>query len=145
MEKPRLRILLAVLATAIVLPVLGNWIRRSGEAGCALDGQRIDPYFRVRIMNQDQRTNEFCCIRCAELWLDEQPARIQTILVTDEASGQEIPASSAFFVRNLVVTMKSTGNRVHVFRDQSAAENNARMFRGTLLSGGERPFARCIK
>jgi hypothetical protein len=39
-----------------------------------------------------------------------------------------------------VVTMKSTGNRVHVFKSEAAAEHNARMFQGTLLRGSERPF-----
>lgn len=128
------------LALVIALPLLGTWIRRSGKHGCALDGMRIDPHYRVRIEEEDRRSHEFCCIRCAEIWLDRQKARPRTIHVTDEASGREILAKDAYFVRSLVYTMKTTENRVHAFANKTDAENHARDFRGTLLTESERPF-----
>jgi hypothetical protein len=123
------------------LPLVGHWLRRSPQPCCALDGGRLEGSFRVRILEGDGRVQEFCCIRCAELWLRQQPVPARAVYVTDEESGQEVDAASAHFVRSLVVTTPTTGNRIHAFRNRSAAERHARECGGTLLEPPERPFA----
>ena len=131
---------LIALILILLLPLIGAWLRRSGTKGCTLDGAKIEPFYSVRIFDQDNEPFEFCCIRCAELWLARQPAPPSRILVTDEQTGEEIPAADAHYVRSLVVTTPATGNRVHVFKDRNDAEKHAEMFRGTILSDPEKPL-----
>src|SRR5262245_6698493 len=141
MKNSRLIILTGFLAL-VLLPVAGFLVRSSREPGCALDGMVVDPTCRVRIQEGD-KNYEFCCVRCAELWLKRQPKRPRDIFVTDEPSGQEIPALTAYFVRNQVVTMPVTGNRVHAFKDPLEADKYANdpVSRGTVLEKSDRPFA----
>jgi hypothetical protein len=129
------------LAIVVGLPILGHWARRNTDPGCALDGVRIDPVYRVEIVADDDHRHVFCCIRCAEIWLQKRPAA-QAILVTDEPTGEPIDAGSAYYVRSGVVTTPTTGNRIHVFRHRADAERHAAQFLGTVLTGSERPFAR---
>lgn len=142
MGKARLTALLVCLGLAILLPLLGSWLRRGGNPGCTLDGQAIDPRYRVRLMDADHQSKDFCCLVCAELWLKRQGKKMKAIYVTDETSGQEIPADEAFFVRSLVFTNKTTQNRVHVFRHRTDAQQHAQQFLGTLLPEDEKPFAK---
>jgi hypothetical protein len=133
---------LAVLVIAVGLAVLGTSIRRHLPGRCALDGDRIEPLYRVRVVDEAGESQEFCCLRCAQLWLkgrQEQPAGIY---VTDEASGQEIDGQDAFYVRSSVVTKATTGNRIHTFREQEDAEKHAASALGRILTGSDRPFTR---
>lgn len=134
-------VLLMVLGLAALAAVTGHWLRRSDVPACALDGIKIDPAYRVRIVEKQQPAYEFCCPRCAELWLRRQQAMPRELYVTDEASGQELPAAAATFVRSLAVTMRANQNRVHAFRNKADAAEHARIFHGDLLDGPERPFA----
>ena len=86
------------------LPIVGCWLRRSPQPCCALDGVRLEAVFRVRVQDHEGHSHEFCSVRCAELWLQRQPAPPRAIYVTDEATGQEIDAASAYYVRSQVVT-----------------------------------------
>ena len=131
---------LAGLLVVVGLPVAGKLARGTREAGCALDGVEIEAMFRVRIVDDERQAHEFCCIRCAEYWMERRAIELTAIYVTDEVSGKEIEASSAYFVRSSVITMPTTGNRIHVFQDRSDAERHASMLRGTVLLGSERPF-----
>jgi hypothetical protein len=132
---------LAGLLLAVGLPLLGHWARQEASAPhCALDGRKISRTFRVRIVQQDGQSLEFCCIQCAQTWLTRRPATPKAILVTDEASGEEIDARTAYFVRNMVQD-KVTGNRIHVFRTAEEAARNATTFRGKVLSGQEIPLS----
>jgi hypothetical protein len=131
---------LAGLVLAIGLPVAANWLRRSPEPRCDLDGVAIDPAYQVRVMDAEGRERRFCCIRCAELWLKHQAHAPREIWVTDEVSGQEIDARSAWFARSLVITNPVTGNRIHAFRSRPDAEKHVQTS-GTLLVDGEKPFA----
>src|SRR5688500_3051971 len=125
MRKSQIIVLLASLCLAMLLPIIGHKVRSSGPSGCAFDGQKVDAAYKVRIQDGDGGNYEFCCIRCAELWLGRRGAAAHEIHVTDEPSGEEIPASVAFFVRSRVITMKTTLNRVHVFKNKPAAESHA--------------------
>jgi hypothetical protein len=138
------RWLLVIFALFVVVgsPFLGNWARRTSEHHCALDDATIQPAYRVRVVDHLEQSHEFCCLRCAELWLKHQSAKPMMIQVTDESSGDEIDASTAFFVRSLVVTTPTTGNRIHVFATRARAEKHAAQFGGRLLQDGERPLVR---
>jgi len=129
------------LLIVIGLPILGTWLRRQSDGGCALDGVHIDPVFEVQIIDARDVENRFCCLQCAVWWAQRRGEKPSKVLVTDEASGRRFDAGSAYFVRSGVITNATTGNRVHVFQSQSQAEHHADMSRGTILNGSSRPFA----
>jgi hypothetical protein len=131
---------LSVLLMVVVLPIVGNWARHAKKERCALDGNAIQPIFRVRIIDNLQQVHQFCCIRCAELWIGHVPDEVTAISVTDEVSGQEINATNAYFVRSSVINVPATGNRVHVFRTESDAAKHAASSQGRILRWADRPF-----
>jgi nitrous oxide reductase accessory protein NosL len=130
------------LVVAVGLPVAGNWARHRAAGTCALDGMKIDPVYRVEVVDFRGRAEPFCCLKCAEMWLKNRSGQTRTIRVTDEASGEVIDADTAVYVRSSVVTMPTTGNRVHVFRNRADAEKHAAAHAGIVLSESERPFPR---
>ena len=130
---------LVYLCVLAMLPFAGHWTRRGAGRSCAYDGGKIEPLYKVRVVDRQGRDFEFCCIHCTEMWLRKE-AEPQAVCVTDEISGEETEASSAYFVRSFAVTNKTTGNRVHAFRTERDAEDHARSFRGRLLDEGEKPF-----
>jgi hypothetical protein len=140
MHKPKWGISLAGLVVVIGLPVMGYYVRRHEEPGCCLDGGKIEPAYRVEIVDSGDRQHVFCCLRCAEIWIGRQSRPPRSITVTDETSGQQIAAAEAHYVRSFVVTTPTMGNRVHVFRNRADAEKHAAECRGIILSGPERPF-----
>ena len=125
----------------LALPFLGTWLRHAPADHCALDGAAIVPCYRVRVEDSAGRSYDFCCVHCAQMWLEGRSSQVRTVRVTDEATGVELDAEKAIFVRSLVVTTPTTGNRIHVFLDRADAEQHAEKCRGTILSGDERPFA----
>src|ERR1700722_15066062 len=131
---------LLYVAVLAGLALAGHWARQSSEPTCAHDGGKIEPCYRVRIVDDRGRDFEFCCIHCAELWLKGEQTKPQAVRVTDEVSGEEIDASAAHFVRSLVITNPTTNNRVHAFLKLSDAETHARTCYGRLLDDSERPF-----
>jgi hypothetical protein len=139
-ERSRLLLGLAALLVVVGLPVAGKWARRGAGPRCALDGLKIEPLYRVRVVGNDGASHRFCCVRCAARWLARQGERPAAVYVTDEASGEEVDAKSAHFVRSAVVTDPVTQNRVHVFGDREDAEDHAHAFAGRVLTGSERPF-----
>lgn len=132
--------LLIGLLPVIALPLGGSWLRRGKNGGCALDDMKIVPAYRVRILDDRGRSHEFCSIRCAEIWLKDKNMPTARVYVTDEASGAEVLAGDAHFVRSLVVTTRVSGNRVHAFRTRNAAAAHADRCRGTILEEADRPF-----
>lgn len=131
---------LGILLAIVGLPLAGHWARRGLDNRCAFDGSKIEPLYRVRIVDDEGRDQQFCCVRCAEWWLQRRSAPPRAIQVTDECSGQEIDAAAAYYVRSLVVTTPTTGNRIHVFRNPAEADKHAHDCRGRLLLEFERPF-----
>jgi len=128
------------LLVVIGLPVVGYLARRTPEGRCALDGAPIEPRYRVEIVDSEGHAHPFCCIRCAQLWLRRQKTPPQKITVTDEESGEPLDAKAAWYVRSERVTMKATGNRIHVFRQKGHAVEHAETNYGTVLSESENPF-----
>jgi hypothetical protein len=139
-RKPPWATLLVGLVVVAGLPLAGHWARRHRAEGCALDGAAVNPAYRVEVVDASGHPHAFCCLRCAQIWLEDKPDP-RAVTVTDEASGEPIDAAAAWFVRSSVVTMPTTGNRVHAFRTRADAERHADQFWGVVLSGSERPFA----
>lgn len=128
------------LLVVVGLPILGAWLRRQSEQGCALDGVRIDPVFAVRIIDVHGIEARFCCLQCAVWWVQRREEAPRQVFVTDETSGRWLDAADANFVRSGVITNATTGNRVHIFQRRSDAERHASDSRGTILTGSARPF-----
>jgi hypothetical protein len=128
------------LAALAALPAVGRAARGRGAERCALDGVAVAASRRVRVVDAPGGVRSFCCVDCASTWAAASAARPRDVLVTDEASGAEVRAEDAWFVRSSVVSCPETGCAIHVFADRSAAERNAESFRGVLLTGDERPF-----
>jgi hypothetical protein len=131
---------LALLVALALLPLVGHWARRVPAGRCALDGAPIPALYRVRIRDDGGQDQVFCCIHCAEVWLERQARRPVAIFVTDEVTGAEIDASAAYFVRSSVVTTPTTGNRIHAFASRAAARYHAESAYGRLLTGPDRPL-----
>jgi hypothetical protein len=136
------RPLIAVLGLLVVvgLPLAGKWARRHRGPRCELDGLALVPLYQVTVLDHAGVVHRFCCVGCARLWLARQEGQPRTVYVTDEMSGEEIDARSAYFVRSPVVTNPVTGNRVHAFRHRADAEGHASAFGGELVTEAERPF-----
>ncbi len=122
------------------LPVIGQQLRK-GQARCALDGQTIDPTFRVMVVEKDGARRIFCCIACTELWLRRSKAIPHQVLVTDEVTGQPVNAADAYFVRSSVTSNAPTRDRRHVFSRRDVAELHAKSFHGRVLTGDDCPFS----
>jgi hypothetical protein len=129
------------LGLLALLAVAGHSLRQVAAGRCALDGNIIPPIYRVRVQDGQGQNHEFCCLRCAELWLGRQHVRPRAVFVTDEVSGREVPAAEAFFVRSTVITAPTTGNRIHAFASKADAERHAALSVGRILNGPDRPFA----
>lgn len=130
------------LVVVTALSVTAHWARHRTQSGCDLDGGGIVADYRVEITDANGEVHEFCCLSCAAIWLKHEPAAPRSITVVDEASGQKIDASSAWYVRSSVVTTPTTGNRIHVFRNRADAEQNAERFSGVVLPPSENPLRR---
>ena len=128
------------LVVVIGLPLAGWQARRTARSGCTLDGTTIDPAYRVEVVEDDGHAYDFCCPRCAVIWLGQQPTPPAAIKVTDETSGALIDASVAWYVRSSIVTVPNTGNRLHAFRDRADAERHAGSFQGAVLPTSENLF-----
>lgn len=142
MSRPT-QVLMAILTVAVLvgLPLAGHYGRKQRAGRCALDGVPIEAVYQVEIRDAASQAYRFCCVNCAERWLARWPESPAGILVTDETTGRELPASEAYFVRSSVVTNAQTGNRIHVFAAEANARRHADQARGRMLEGGERPFA----
>jgi hypothetical protein len=137
MQRNQLLLYAVGLLVIVGLPIAAKLYRSEQGRGCALDDVAINPSFRVRISGA--KSHEFCCIRCAETWLEHEPNPL-AIYVTDEQTGREIKIGAAHFVRSSVITTPTSGNRIHVFKNHSDAEDHAAHFGGTVLEGSDRPF-----
>jgi hypothetical protein len=138
----RRRVFLAVAGLAVVvgLPVLGHLARRRAPDECALDGVKIVPLYRVRVVDVDGQDRVFCCVKCAEIWLRAQANAPRAVYVTDEKTGRECDSAAAWFVVNSEVTTPTTVNRIHVFHSRADADANARDYAGVVLEDSEKPF-----
>jgi len=131
---------LAGLVVVAAVALGARWARPGSKESCALDGLKVEPAYRVEVIDERGESHAFCCPACARLWLEGRRAPPRAVRVTDEATGEQIDAASACYVRSTVVTAPGTENRVHVFRDRADAERHAGAFGGLVLPGAAAPF-----
>lgn len=123
------------------LPFVGRSLRLGAAPGCAFDGVQIDQRHVVRVVDgSPPAERRFCSIGCAESWLEREPRATRRVFVVDEQGGGEIDADDAWFVRSGVIAVEATADRTHAFASFEAAQRHAEEFRGTLLTGDDRPF-----
>lgn len=131
---------LAGLLVAASLPFVGAHLRGARENRCNWDGLQIEPVYKVLIVEPASPPLQFCCVSCAERWLERVSIPSGRILVTDEVSRGRLEAANAHYVRSAVVTNVTTGNRIHVFRSAVDAKAHADSAMGRILAGSELPF-----
>jgi hypothetical protein len=139
MNRRRLLWLAGGSLVSAAIPWLAHALRRGDPARCALEGAVIQPSYRVRLLLKDGRAPEFCCITCAQLWMEKSRSRPGQVTVTDEVNGFELDPSLAFFVLSSIITQPTTGNRIHVFGRRSDAEQHIESAGGRLLRKSELP------
>ena len=135
--------------TALVVVILaaglsawaGHWRRERAAAGCAFDGLPIETSLRVRATPQAGEERVFCSLRCAECWLAAAGEHGAAVYVTDEATGDELSAEDAYYVRSRIVSHAMSGERRHVFRSLQDAQRHAESYQGRVLVGKLRPFS----
>ena len=142
MSRPALRfaLFLGGLLALAALPALGRWVRTSTGEVCALDGMAVPASTRVRAVEPTGVERLFCCVDCADRWLARSDVVPGDLFVTDEATGEEIPAARAWFVESRVPSHVAGGSRIHVFADVAAARRHAGDFGGRFLEGDRRPL-----
>jgi hypothetical protein len=133
---------LVVAVAVLSADLAGEWARPADAAYCEQSGLKIEPLYRVRVVDGAGGEHRFCCVQCASRWVARQPGQPRAVYVTDEVGGEEFEAGMGFFVRSTVVTNPVTGNAVHAFLHRADAESHARAFRGVLLTGADRPFGK---
>jgi hypothetical protein len=127
-----------VIIAAAAFIALASVLYQGGRAGrCSYDGTAITPVYEVDIRLKDGRAWKFCSITCARAMFEEHRDEVETVVVTDEVTGEKLASSAAYFVESDVVTNKVTRNRVHVFKYEEEALSHARRYNGRLV---EDPF-----
>ena len=121
------------------LPLAARLSRRGEQGRCALDGAAIEPRFRVRLVNARGVNRTFCSLTCLANWLSHE-TDIVDLYLTDEQSGREIDAESAWLVRSSVITHPASGNKIHCFARREDALRHAGIARGQLLTEIEKPW-----
>jgi len=142
MKKWQYSFVLLGLAIIVGLPIAGSLARRNRKERCALDGVKIEAIYRVRIVEDQSQARSFCCIRCAEFWVERRDFPPQAVYVTDEVTRREIDSQLAYFVRSSVVASPATRNRIHVFQNLADALKHANTHKGRILTDSEKPFSR---
>ena len=113
---------------------------------CSLDGSRIDPLYEVFIIGENETYYSLSCVLSAQIWLMGNSEGTSSIWVTDEVSGERIRAELAYYVESDVITTPHTGNRIHVFAKEEAAERHARQYKGKFVRNPLRvPHQRPVK
>ena len=129
-------LLLALAATASL--GLLNGCDRGGAASCAFDGMEIDPLYEVQFFMKDGQTLRFCSVVCALEAFSQAKERIDSVLVTDEVTGQQVSSDKAFFLESSVLTVPHVKNRIHVFASEQDAVRHRDQYAGKALPN---PFA----
>jgi hypothetical protein len=101
------------------------------EDRCRLDGVRIVATYRVDLVVNDASVARFCCVTCAAEW-PEFPDDASWH-VRDEMTGEVLDSSRAWFVKSRVVTVRSRGDRIHVFKDLVHALEHLEQYQGTIV------------
>lgn len=128
---------LAILIFSIILAA-GSVIYQDRKAlRCDYDGTRIIPVYGIDIMLKDGENMNFCSVHCAWEWSRKNRSRIDSVMVTDEITGERLDASLAYYVESDVVTVRAVQNRTHVFKEKTDALAHAGQHNGNMI---DNPF-----
>lgn len=108
--------------------------RKSIEGRCDYDGARIDPLYAVYFYPQDGSEKKFCSIVCALQALTQYKEQVESVLVTDETTGQKVKAEKAFFVESRVISVPHVKNNVHVFASEEASLRHRNQYQGKSIA-----------
>jgi len=108
--------------------------QRAPGARCDYDGAKIQPFYEVCFTLQDGSDKKFCSIVCALQALAQYNEKVNSIVVTDETTGQKVEAEKAFFVESSVVTVPHVRNNVHVFASEEPARRHQNRYQGKSIS-----------
>ena len=139
MKAPRRLLPALALAAVAALPLVAERVRTGGET-CAFDGVAVHAAYRARVMGADGVARSFCGVRCAEAWLAREGGAPARVFVTDCASGREVDAEGATYLRSVATWQDGAPDTVRVFAQREDAERHARAYGGVVLRGEERPF-----
>ena len=126
-----------VILAAVILALLTTLHQRENALMCNYDGTKIEPVYGVNIKVKDGKVMNFCSVFCAKAWFHEHTAKIDSVTVTDEITGEKIDSGVAIFVVSDVVTVDANQNRIHAFKDNHYAQIHAKQHRGKVV---ENPF-----
>lgn len=116
----------------LLFALYSRWhTERSRNQRCDLDGNRIEAWARVDLMDAGRLLKSFCCLTCAEQWPDVPEGAYWQ--VHDEITGEPLDATRARFVRSSKITVVARACRIHVFRDWQDAVAHARRYEGRLI------------
>jgi hypothetical protein len=101
---------------------------------CAYDGFKIDPVYEVQFVMKDGESLRFCSIVCALEAFSQAKEGIESVLVTDEVTGQKLSADKAFFLESSVVDVPHVKNAIHVFASERDAVRHRDQYTGRPLS-----------
>ena len=118
----------------VALVAAGSRWRAQADRGarCALDGNRIEPVYRVDLVRRGVVLHSFCSLTCARQWPDVAPDAYWQ--VRDEASGRPLDAGRAHFVESGVESVPARHERTHVFADWAEAQHHLARYGGRFVA-----------
>ncbi|RJO61772.1 hypothetical protein C4544_01910 [candidate division WS5 bacterium] len=119
-----------ILAVSVAISLIVISFQKQGTHVCHYDGEKSRPIYEVNITLKDGDVMQFCSIYCAGAWFKENAAKADTVIVTDEITGEKLDASIAFFVESDVISVATTRNRIHAFKDEHHAQTHAKQYNG---------------
>lgn len=132
------RFIIVFFVTLILIAIGGTTYQKYYlSSRCAYDGSIIQPIYEVKIYLRDGAIKNFCSIYCAVNWFNPNTEKVEKVVVKDEIRGAEFSSEVALFVESELVTNKSNGNRIHVFRQRPDALEHIKRFNGDFT---ENPF-----
>ncbi|MBI4686865.1 MAG: hypothetical protein HY756_03670 [Nitrospirae bacterium] len=134
----RTTLAIIIILISVALSFLTVFYNKQNTPVCSYDGTRIEPIYEVDIKQKDGRLLRFCSVYCAKGWFKEKPGEVDSVIVTDEITGEKIDAAIAFFVESEVVAIEATQNRIHAFKNKEYAVNHARQYKGKII---DNPFS----
>ena len=112
-----------VLLAAVVLGLVAGRMDRPGGDRCDRCGAPSATIGRVRFELPGGEVRVFCSIPCARAAPRPPGTRV---LVTDEATGDEVDADAAFYVESPVVSVAHNRTRIHAFASPADARAHIR-------------------
>lgn len=123
-----------IIAVAIVIPLITISLQRQNTTVCHYDGEKIMAIYEVDIKQKDGDILRFCSVYCAREWFERNNTKVASVTVTDELTGEKLDAAIAFFVESEVISVATTRNRIHVFKEEHHSQTHAKQYNGRIVN-----------